>query len=109
MQLGIFGESLVWADWAFFHCLLIQIKYPSKKKAQTDQNAVSQLEANVQQDADIALTRNMSHTVSPTELQPSTLFTLGVMLQLDLVRHSMCDAMLGSGDADKRWKSLELP
>lgn len=37
----------------------------------------------------------MSHIVSPTELQPSTLFTLGVMLQLDLVRHSMCDATLG--------------
>lgn len=58
-----------------------------------DKNFVSQLEVNAQQVTDVALTRNMSCT----EPQPSTLFTLGVML--DLVRLSMYDAMLGSGDA----------
>lgn len=65
------------------------------------QNIVSQLEINVQQVTDVVLTKTW---IAPTELQPCTLFTLGVML--DLIRHSMCDAMLGSGDA--RWEMQKL-
>lgn len=65
------------------------------------QNIVSQLEVNLHQVTDVVLTKTWD---TPTELQPSTLFTLGVVL--GLVRLSMCDAMLGSGDA--RWEMEKL-
>lgn len=65
------------------------------------QNMVSELEVNVQQVTDVVLTKTW---FALTELQPSTLFTLGVML--DLIRLSLCDAMLGSGDA--RWEMEKL-
>lgn len=77
------------------------MKYLSKKKAQMGQNIDSELEVNVQQVTDILLTKTW---IAPTELQLSTLFTLGVML--NLIRFSLCDTMLGSGDA--RWEMEKL-
>lgn len=67
------------------------------------QNIVSQLEVNVHQVTDDVLTKTWD---TPTELQPSTLFSLGIML--GLMRLSMCDAMGAQGMQDERWKSSEL-